>query len=99
MPHMTDRNVCFSHQIPYAETWRAVCFLPKILRKERIMKKLLALAILVAATPNVAGAAKFEAAKNGHEVIAHTSRAPVVVHKIFPPYGLHRHVYAGSIKN
>jgi hypothetical protein len=63
------------------------------------MKKLLALAILIAAMPNIARAARYEAEKNGHEVIAHTSRAPVIVHKILPPYGLHKHVYAGSIKN
>ncbi len=61
------------------------------------MKKLFALVIALAFLPNVASAKKFESAKNGHEVIAHTSRAPVVVHKIFPPYGLHRHVYAGSL--
>jgi hypothetical protein len=61
------------------------------------MKKLLAIAIMVAAMPNVASAKKYEAEKGGHEVIAHTSRAPVVVHKIFPPYGLHKHVYAGSL--
>ena len=61
------------------------------------MKKLLALVIVLAAMPNAAAAKKFEAEKNGHEVIAHSSRAPVAVHKIFPPYGLHKHVYAGSI--
>jgi hypothetical protein len=62
------------------------------------MKKLFALVIVLAVMPNVASAKKFEAEKNGHEVVAHTSRAPVVVHKIFPPYGLHKHVYAGSIE-
>ena len=62
------------------------------------MKKLLFLAIVLAAVPNYASAKKYEAAKNGHEVIAHTSRAPVIVHKLFPPYGLHKHVYAGSLE-
>lgn len=62
------------------------------------MKKLLALAIILAVMPNVASAKKFEAEKYGHEVVAHTSRAPVVVHKILPPYGLHKHVYAGSLE-
>jgi hypothetical protein len=61
------------------------------------MKKLLALAILLAVMPNVASAKKYESEKDGHEVVAHTSRAPVMVHKIFPPYGLHKHVYAGSL--
>ena len=60
------------------------------------MKKLLALVIVLAVLPNVASAKKYESVKNGHDVVAHTSRAPVVVHKIFPPYGLHKHVYAGS---
>lgn len=62
------------------------------------MKKLLALAILFVAIPNVAHAKRFESVKGGREVVAHTSRAPVAVHKIFPPYGLHKHVYAGSIE-
>jgi hypothetical protein len=62
------------------------------------MKKLLALVIVLAVMPNVANAKKFEAEKSGHEVVAHTSRAPVIAHKIFPPYGLHKHVYAGSIE-
>ena len=52
----------------------------------------------VAVMPSTAGATKYEAEKDGHAVVAHTSRAPVVVHKIFPPYGLHKHVYAGSLK-
>ena len=61
------------------------------------MRKLLALVIVLAVLPTVASAKKFEAEKFGHEVIAHTSRAPVIVHKILPPYGLHKHVYAGSL--
>jgi hypothetical protein len=47
--------------------------------------------------PSIASAKRFEAEKSGREVVAHTSRAPVMVHKIFPPYGLHKHVYAGSL--
>jgi len=39
------------------------------------MKKLFALVIVLAVMPNVASAKKFEAEKNGHEVVAHTSRA------------------------
>lgn len=62
------------------------------------MKKLLILAIALAVMPNLAYAKKFETTNNGRDVIAHTSRAPVVVHKVFPPYGLHKHVYAGSVK-
>jgi polysaccharide deacetylase 2 family uncharacterized protein YibQ len=62
------------------------------------MKKLLAIAIVLAVLPNLAVAKKYEAEKNGRQVVAHTSMAPVVVHKILPPYGLHKHVYAGSIE-
>jgi hypothetical protein len=61
------------------------------------MKTLLALVIMLAVLPNVTSAKTFESQKNGQEVVAHTSRAPVIVHKIFPPYGLHKHVYAGSL--
>ena len=60
------------------------------------MKTLLALVIVLAVMPNIANATKVETKTNGHEVVAHTSRAPVVIHKIFPPYGLHKHVYAGK---
>jgi hypothetical protein len=60
------------------------------------VKKLLVLVVVLAVVPNIANAKKFEAEKNGHEVVAHSSRAPVVIHKILPPYGLHKHVYAGN---
>ena len=62
------------------------------------MKTLLALVIVLALMPAVSSAEKFESEKNGRGVVAHTSRGPVVVHKIFPPYGLHKHVYAGNEK-
>jgi hypothetical protein len=73
---------------------------PPLIFKTRIsvMKRLLVLLIVLAVMPRVAVAKKFEAEKNGREVIAHTSRAPVAVHKVFPPYGLHKHVYAGSLQ-
>jgi hypothetical protein len=62
------------------------------------MKTLLALVIVLAMMPNIANATKVETEKNGREVVAHTSRAPVAIHKIFPPYGLHKHVYAGRVQ-
>jgi hypothetical protein len=62
------------------------------------MKTLLAIAILLVVIPPVAPAKRFESQKDGREVVAHTSRAPVAVHKIFPPYGLHKHVYAGKLE-
>jgi hypothetical protein len=63
------------------------------------VKKLLFLVVALAMVPSIANAKKFESEKNGHEVVAHTSRAPVAIHKIFPPYGLHKHVYAGNVQN
>jgi hypothetical protein len=62
------------------------------------VKKSLILAVMLAIMPNIANATKFETEKNGRAVVAHTSRAPVAIHKLFPPYGLHKHVYAGSVK-
>jgi hypothetical protein len=33
---------------------------------------------------------------NGQQVIAHTNKAPVAVHRVLPPYGIGKHVYAGK---
>jgi hypothetical protein len=60
------------------------------------MKKLLVFVVVLVMMPNIADAKKLQTGKNGREVVAHTSRAPVAIHKVFPPYGLHKHVYAGS---
>jgi hypothetical protein len=75
-------------------------FPPPAILRTRIstVKRLLIFLFVLAAIPSVASAKKFESQKNGQEVIAHTSRAPVAVHKVFPPYGLHRHVYAGKVQ-
>ena len=35
--------------------------------------------------------------KNGKEVVVHTNPAPVVVHRVLPPYGIGKHVYAGRL--
>lgn len=58
------------------------------------MHKLILLAAVLL-LPNVAQAQRFTTAKNGKDTVAHTRRAPVVVHKAFPPYGLGVHVYSG----
>jgi hypothetical protein len=47
------------------------------------------------ALPNVAEAKKYTAVRNGKVVVVHTNPAPVIVHRIFPPYGLGKHVYGG----
>jgi hypothetical protein len=65
--------------------------------KDTAMKRLLVFVVLLM-MPSIAEAKKLQTGKNGREVVAHTSRAPVAVHKVFPPYGLHKHVYAGSAK-
>jgi len=44
--------------------------------------------------PTVAEAEKSTAVKNGKQVVVHTRRAPVVVHRALPPYGLGVHVYS-----
>jgi hypothetical protein len=58
------------------------------------MRKLILLAVILL-TPSIAPAQRFAASKNGKDVIAHTRRAPVVIHKAFPPYGLGVHTYSG----
>lgn len=59
------------------------------------MRKLVLMAAIFV-LPTVAQAQRFTTAKkNGKDVVAHTRRAPVVVHKAFPPYGLGVHVYSG----
>ena len=63
------------------------------------MKKLCFLLIFVTALASVASAKRFVTVKDGKEVVAHTNLAPVVVHKILPPYGLGKHVYAGKAAN
>jgi hypothetical protein len=35
---------------------------------------------------------------SGKEVVVHTRAAPVVVHRIFPPYGIGKHVYTPRAK-
>jgi hypothetical protein len=62
------------------------------------MKTLLSLVIVLAVMPCAAHAKRIEAKINGHDVVAHTRRAPVIVHKILPPYGLHKHVYAKRVE-
>lgn len=51
--------------------------------------------LLLLALPSVAEAKKQTAVKNGKEVVVHTNAAPVVVHRVFPPYGVGKHVYSG----
>lgn len=61
------------------------------------MKMIALLLVSLFVFPAVAEARRFVAVKDGKEVIAHTSAAPVVVHRILPPYGLGKHVYAGRV--
>ena len=52
--------------------------------------------LLLLALPSVAEAKKHTAVKNGRTVVVHTNPAPVVVHRVFPPYGLGKHVYSSD---
>ena len=47
----------------------------------------------VLAVPGVAEGKKYTAVQNGKEVVVHTNPAPVVVHRVLPPYGIGKHVY------
>ena len=61
------------------------------------MNKLLIFVVVVLVMmPSIAEAKKLQTEKNGREVVTHTSRAPVAIHKALPPYGVHKHVYAGN---
>jgi hypothetical protein len=53
------------------------------------------LLLFVLAIPSVAEAKKYTAVKDGKEVVVHTNPAPVAVHRVLPPYGVGKHVYAG----
>ena len=57
----------------------------------------LLLLVLFLALPSMAEAKRYTAVKDGKEVVVHTNRAPVVVHRIFPPYGLGKHVHASQL--
>jgi hypothetical protein len=52
--------------------------------------------LLVLALPSIAEAKKHVAVRNGKTVVVHTNPAPVVVHRVFPPYGLGKHVYSSD---
>jgi len=58
------------------------------------MKWILALMVLFSMA-TVSEAARYKVVHNGRVVVAHTRLAPVIVHRVLPPYGLGRHVYMG----
>jgi hypothetical protein len=55
--------------------------------------------LLLLALPSIAEAKKHAAVKNGKTVVVHTNPAPVVVHRVFPPYGLGKHVYSSESRS
>ncbi len=59
------------------------------------------LAVLIAAlATTVAHAERYASTTaSGKQVVAHTRLAPVVVHRVFPPYGLGKHVYEPRANN
>jgi len=60
------------------------------------MKILLTLAIALLMTTAASAATQFPAVTpSGKQVTVHTRLAPVVVHRLLPPYGLGKHVYQG----
>jgi hypothetical protein len=52
--------------------------------------------VFLLAVPSVAEAKKYAVVKNGKTVVVHTNPAPVAVHRVFPPYGLGKHVYSSD---
>ncbi|MCL4202599.1 MAG: hypothetical protein KJ000_08895 [Pirellulaceae bacterium] len=57
--------------------------------------RLALLLLLLLALPSSAEAKRYTAVRNGRAVVVHTSPAPVVAHRLLPPYGLGKHVYSG----
>lgn len=62
--------------------------------KKLIPMAMLAALCLVLSAPQHAQAKRFVAVKDGKTVVVHTNPAPVIVHRVLPPYGLGKHVYA-----
>jgi hypothetical protein len=57
------------------------------------MRYLLALGIVLMTASFAPAARQTTVTSSGKEVVAHSRMAPVVVHRVFPPYGLGKHVY------
>lgn len=51
------------------------------------------LLLLLLALPGCAAQKTCLRDHNGCEVIVHSNPVPVIVHRLFPPYGIGRHVY------
>ena len=49
--------------------------------------------LLLVALPGCAMDRTCRVERNGCEVIEHSNPLPVVVHRLFPPYGIGKHVY------
>jgi len=58
------------------------------------MRYLLALGIVLMAASFAQASRQTTVTSSGKEVVAHSRVAPVVVHRVFPPYGMGKHVYA-----
>lgn len=60
------------------------------------MKTVLAITV-IAVGMVLAGSARADrypmVTPQGKEVVAHTRAAPVIVHRVLPPYGIGKHVY------
>ncbi|NLF69079.1 MAG: hypothetical protein GX575_08480 [Candidatus Anammoximicrobium sp.] len=54
------------------------------------------LLLLLLALPGCAATGRHVEIRNGREVVVHRNAAPVVLHRLLPPYGVGRHVYCGS---
>jgi hypothetical protein len=62
------------------------------------MKALFAV-VIVLAMAGLAQATRTNSVQpSGKEVVVHNRLAPVVVHRVLPPYGLGKHVYQGRTR-
>jgi len=66
---------------------------------DKIMNRLFILALLVFffGAISIAEAGKFRVVQNGRVRVVHTRPGPVAVHRVLPPYGIRKHVYARPV--
>jgi hypothetical protein len=62
------------------------------------MRYLLALGIVLMGATFADAARLATTTSSGKAVVAHTRAAPVIVHRLLPPYGLGKHVYSPRSK-
>jgi hypothetical protein len=62
------------------------------------MRYLLAIGIVLVCATFAQASKQTVVTSSGKEVVAHTRAAPVIVHRVLPPYGIGKHVYSPRAK-